>query len=32
MEAGITPIEHGIFLTEEIVARMRRDGTFLVPP
>ncbi|MEK7370375.1 MAG: amidohydrolase family protein [candidate division NC10 bacterium] len=31
IEAGITTIEHGIFLTEEIVARMRRDGVFLVP-
>jgi imidazolonepropionase-like amidohydrolase len=29
--AGITSIEHGIYLTDEIVARMRRDGTFLVP-
>jgi imidazolonepropionase-like amidohydrolase len=29
--AGITSIEHGIYLTEEIVAHMRRDGTFLVP-
>jgi imidazolonepropionase-like amidohydrolase len=28
--AGITSIEHGIYLTEEIVAHMRRDGTFLV--
>ena len=25
--AGITSIEHGVFLTEEIVAHMRRDGT-----
>ncbi len=31
LEAGITSIEHGIYLTEEIVARMRRDGAFLVP-
>jgi imidazolonepropionase-like amidohydrolase len=31
VEAGITTIEHGIFLTEEIVDRMRRDGVFLVP-
>ncbi len=31
IDAGITTIEHGIFLTEEIVAHMRRDGTFLVP-
>ena len=29
--AGITSIEHGIYLTEELVARMRRDGTYLVP-
>ena len=29
--AGITSIEHGIYLTDEIVARMRRDGTYLVP-
>ena len=29
--AGITSIEHGVYLTEEIVAHMRRDGTFLVP-
>lgn len=31
VEAGITSIEHGIFLTEAIVAAMRRAGTFLVP-
>lgn len=31
ISAGITSIEHGVFLTEEIVAHMRRDGTFLVP-
>jgi imidazolonepropionase-like amidohydrolase len=31
IRAGITSIEHGVFLTEEIVAHMRRDGTFLVP-
>jgi imidazolonepropionase-like amidohydrolase len=31
IEAGITSIEHGIYLTDEIVAHMRRDGTFLVP-
>ncbi len=30
LEAGITTIEHGIFLTEALVARMRRDGVFLV--
>jgi imidazolonepropionase-like amidohydrolase len=29
--AGITSIEHGVFLTDEIVAHMRRDGTYLVP-
>src|SRR5262249_18371365 len=29
--AGVTSIEHGIFLTEEIVARMRAAGTVLVP-
>jgi imidazolonepropionase-like amidohydrolase len=28
--AGITTIEHGVFLTPEIVARMRQDGVFLV--
>ncbi len=31
VEAGISSIEHGIYLTEEIVARMRRDGIYLVP-
>lgn len=31
VEAGISSIEHGIYLTGEIVARMRRDGTYLVP-
>ncbi len=31
LEAGITSIEHGIFLTEDLVARMRRDGVALVP-
>ena len=31
IDAGITSIEHGVFLTEAIVAHMRRDGTFLVP-
>jgi len=30
VDAGITTIEHGIFLTEEIVARMRTRGTYLV--
>ncbi len=31
IDAGITSIEHGVYLTEAIVAHMRRDGTFLVP-
>ncbi|MBI3028407.1 MAG: amidohydrolase family protein [Candidatus Rokubacteria bacterium] len=31
VEAGITSIEHGIFLTEELVARMKREGVALVP-
>ena len=31
VDAGITSIEHGIYLTEEIVARMRQRHTFLVP-
>jgi imidazolonepropionase-like amidohydrolase len=31
IDAGITSIEHGVYLTEEIVAHMRRDGIFLVP-
>ena len=30
IEAGITTIEHGIFLTDEIVAAMKRMGVFLV--
>jgi imidazolonepropionase-like amidohydrolase len=30
VEVGITTIEHGIFLTEEIVARMKARGTYLV--
>ena len=29
--AGITTIEHGIYLTPEIVARMRESGIYLVP-
>ena len=29
--AGISSIEHGIYLTEEIIARMRQEGTYLVP-
>src|SRR5215475_12500399 len=28
VEAGITTIEHGIFLTDEIIAAMKRKGTF----
>jgi imidazolonepropionase-like amidohydrolase len=31
VKAGITSIEHGVYLTDEIVAAMRRDGTYLVP-
>jgi imidazolonepropionase-like amidohydrolase len=31
IEAGITTIEHGIFLTDEIIAAMKRRGVFLVP-
>jgi imidazolonepropionase-like amidohydrolase len=31
VEAGITTIEHGVFLTEELCARMARDGVALVP-
>ncbi len=31
VEAGITTIEHGVYLTEEVVRRMRAEGTFLVP-
>src|SRR5262249_31644345 len=31
VEGGITTIEHGIFLTDEIIAAMKRKGTFLVP-
>ena len=30
IEAGITTIEHGIFLTDEIVAAMKGKGVFLV--
>jgi imidazolonepropionase-like amidohydrolase len=30
IEAGITTIEHGIFLTDEIIASMKRKGVFLV--
>jgi imidazolonepropionase-like amidohydrolase len=31
VEAGISSIEHGIYLSDEIVARMRRDRVYLVP-
>ena len=31
VEAGITTIEHGIFLTDEIIETMKRKGVFLVP-
>jgi imidazolonepropionase-like amidohydrolase len=31
LEAGITTIEHGIFLTEALCRRMARDGVALVP-
>ena len=31
VEGGITTIEHGVFLTEELCARMARDGVALVP-
>ncbi len=31
VEAGITTIEHGVFLDADLVARMKRDGVFLVP-
>jgi len=31
VEAGITTIEHGIFLTDEIIASMKRKDVFLVP-
>ena len=30
IEAGITTIEHGIFLTDEIIEAMKRKGVFLV--
>src|SRR6266508_2676331 len=30
-EAGSSGSEHGIYLTDEVVARMRRDGVYLVP-
>jgi imidazolonepropionase-like amidohydrolase len=31
VEAGITTIEHGIFLTDEIIAAMKGKGVFFVP-
>ncbi len=31
VEAGITTVEHGVYLTEEVVARMKQRGTYLVP-
>jgi imidazolonepropionase-like amidohydrolase len=31
IEAGITTIEHGIYLTDEIIASMKGKGVFLVP-
>ena len=31
VKAGITSIEHGVYLTDEIVATMRQNGTYLVP-
>src|SRR6266508_882892 len=31
IEAGITTIEHGIFLTDEIIAAMKGKGVFFVP-
>ena len=31
LEGGITTIEHGVFLTEALCARMARDGVALVP-
>jgi imidazolonepropionase-like amidohydrolase len=31
IEAGISTIEHGVFLTEAIAARMRREGVYFVP-
>jgi imidazolonepropionase-like amidohydrolase len=31
VEGGITTIEHGVFLTEALCARMARDGVALVP-
>jgi imidazolonepropionase-like amidohydrolase len=31
VEAGVTSVEHGVFLTEPLAARMARDGVALVP-
>jgi imidazolonepropionase-like amidohydrolase len=31
VEAGVTSVEHGVFLTEAVAARMARDGVALVP-
>lgn len=31
VEAGVTTIEHGIFLDDDLAARLSRDGVFLVP-
>lgn len=31
VDAGVASVEHGVFLTEEIVARMRARGVVLVP-
>jgi|SRR5690349_6725107 imidazolonepropionase-like amidohydrolase len=31
LESGISTIEHGVFLTEALCARMARDGVVLVP-
>jgi imidazolonepropionase-like amidohydrolase len=31
IEAGITTIEHGVYLTDAVVARMKQRGTYLVP-
>jgi imidazolonepropionase-like amidohydrolase len=31
VEAGISTIEHGVFLDDDLVRRMKQDGVFLVP-
>ncbi len=31
VDAGITTIEHGVFLDADLAGRMKRDGVFLVP-